>query len=97
MEIPDVDERIILKRIVRKSGVGGGGEENWTGSGQEPLVGSCSHGHAPSTSMKDGEFTGQLSDSRFLKKHYSPWIHNFISAPCDSNVMFQSCLPKRKA
>jgi hypothetical protein len=28
MEIPDVDERIILKRIVRKSGVGGGGEEN---------------------------------------------------------------------
>jgi hypothetical protein len=51
LEDPDVDGRIILRRIFRKWNV-----EVWSGSGQVAVT--CEIGNEPLGSIKGGEFLG---------------------------------------
>jgi hypothetical protein len=42
------------------------------GLAQDPLVGSCEHGNAPSGSINNSEFLDQMNDHQLLKVSV-PW------------------------
>jgi hypothetical protein len=44
-----------------------------SGSGYEPVAGSCEHGNKHSGSIKGGEFLRQLSDCWLFEKDSAPW------------------------
>jgi hypothetical protein len=44
-----------------------------TGSGYEPVAGSCEHEIELSSLIKSGEFLDYLSDHYFLDKDSAPW------------------------
>ena len=58
LEDPDLDGRIILKRIFKKWG--GGHGLDLSGSGYGQVAGSCECGNEPLGSIKRGEFLDQL-------------------------------------
>jgi hypothetical protein len=50
-----------------------GCEVDASGSGYDPVAGSCEHGNEPWDSIKGEEFFDQLNYYQLLKKQFAPW------------------------